>query len=536
MGNVIRNRFQLLKLGAVFVFAGAALYWFGQTTAAQLIDKTRNPNAAGAGIAKSFTQQIGSGTGNWTTPDSSSFIIHRDPFRAIRRGRQLFQRKFLRPEGQGPIAGDSIGDVTQNLQFGAGMADSCAACHGRPRGSAGFGGDVVTRPDSRDAPHLFGLGLKEMLGDEITTDLRAIRSNAAAQAAQSNHSVTKLLKSKGINFGRIKAFPNGTFDTSDVSGVDADLRIRPFFHHGGTISIREFIVGALNNEMGLQAVDPQLLAAHNGDRITTESGMILDGSFDQIEGPSAADAIADPDGDGVTNEVPASIVEHLEFYLLNYFKPGQYEQNQQTWKGRQQFESVGCAQCHIPDLRINRDRRVADVETAYDPQRGILNSIFATAQPLFTSVSDSNVYPSWKKPNGAPFLVKNIFTDLKRHDIGAGFYERNYDGTLRTAFMTEPLWGVGSTAPYGHDGRSINLMEVILRHGGEALDSRNAFASLNPNKQRDLLEFLNSLILFPPDDTASNLDPGNIGAAGFPQNGHGSIKLTVLFNDPNDPE
>jgi CxxC motif-containing protein (DUF1111 family) len=35
--------------------------------------------------------------------------------------------------------------------------------------------------------------------------------------------------------------------------------------------------------------------------------------------------------------------------------------------------------------------------------------------------------------------------------------------------MTEPLWGVGSTAPYGHDGRSINLREVILRHGGEAL-------------------------------------------------------------------
>ena len=44
---------------------------------------------------------------------------------------------------------------------------------------------------------------------------------------------------------------------------------------------------------------------------------------------------------------------------------------------------------------------------------------------------------------------------------------------------------------------------------------------------------LNSLILFPPDDTASNLDPGDGGAIGFPQVGHGSIKLTVLFNDPS---
>jgi hypothetical protein len=44
------------------------------------------------------------------------------------------------------------------------------------------------------------------------------------------------------------------------------------------------------------------------------------------------------------------------------------------------------------------------------------------------------------------------------------------------------------------------------------------------------------LILFPPDDTASNLDPGDRNATGYPQSAHGSIKLTVLFNDPTDPE
>ena len=51
-----------------------------------------------------------------------------------------------------------------------------------------------------------------------------------------------------------------------------------------------------------------------------------------------------------------------------------------------------------------------------------------------------------------------------------------------------------------------------------------------------LLEFLNSLVLFPPDDTASNLDPGDPGAAGYPQRGHGSIRLQALFNDPDEPE
>ena len=53
---------------------------------AQLNDRTQNPNVAGFGIAKSLTDQIGNGVGDWSTPDSSSFIIARDPFRAIRRG------------------------------------------------------------------------------------------------------------------------------------------------------------------------------------------------------------------------------------------------------------------------------------------------------------------------------------------------------------------------------------------------------------------------------------------------------------------
>lgn len=93
-------------------------------------------------------------------------------------------------------------------------------------------------------------------------------------------------------------------------------------------------------------------------------------------------------------------------------------------------------------------------------------------------------------------------------------------------------------------GRSINLVEVILRHGGEAQVSRDAFANLFSQDQQngdqgaafDLLHFLGTLVIFPPDDTASNLDPGNPAAANFPQAGHGSIKLTVLFNNPHDPE
>ena len=46
-----------------------------------------------------------------------------------------------------------------------------------------------------------------------------------------------------------------------------------------------------------------------------------------------------------------------------------------------------------------------------------------------------------------PFLVKNIFTDFKLHDLGPNFWERNYNGSYQKRFLTTALWGVGSTAP-----------------------------------------------------------------------------------------
>jgi len=177
-----------------------------------------------------------------------------------------------------------------------------------------------------------------------------------------------------------------------------------------------------------------------------------------------------------------------------------------------------CTTCHVQNLTINKDRRVADVETVFNTQKGIFNRLFATATTKFVAVNDGQSFPKLV-PAEQSFLVRNIFTDFKRHD-----------GTLVTQLLTEPLWGVGTTAPYGHDGRSINLEEVILRHGGEAQVSRNLFALLPSDDKRKILEFLNTLILFPPDDTASNLNPGVPGTQ-TPQDPaqHGSINLGALF-------
>jgi hypothetical protein len=538
---------QTLRLAVVT--AASIAFFDGNEVHAQLTDETQTaPNVPGGAIAKSLDEQIGAGHGDESTYGSAVYLIKRDPARSIRRGRQLFQRKFTGNQGVGPrVDFDSAGDIRENRALGAGLADNCAACHGRPRGAAGFGGDVVTRPDSRDAPHLFGLGLQEMLADEITADLRRIRDEALAAATTGGRSdgrrsrggrrdggagaTTRRLVSKGISFGSITALPDGTLDLSRVEGVDEDLRVRPFFHHGETVSIREFSIGAFKAEMGLEAPDEILCAVTdpvNPQIRVSPAGFVYDPARDTFERPPVCDEAADGDADGVANEIDTALIDHMEFYLLNYFKPGKGRETRRTRAGRALMDRVDCTSCHVPDLVIEQDRRVADVETVHDPVKGIFNRLFATASTRFNVVPDGEAYPKLV-PTGERFVVRDLFTDFKRHDLGEAFHEREYDGTFQTEFLTEALWGVGSTAPYGHDGRSVNLEEVILRHGGEARASRDAFARLREDDQRKVLEFLQTLILFPPDDTASNLNAGHRGEDPQLPANHGSINLGALF-------
>jgi hypothetical protein len=94
-----------LHIAVLLILLAIAIWLAALPVLSQSIDRTQNPNTANAGIAKSLALEVGAGRGDLQTPDSSSFIIARDPFRAIRRGRQLFQRKFLRAQGQGRLAG-----------------------------------------------------------------------------------------------------------------------------------------------------------------------------------------------------------------------------------------------------------------------------------------------------------------------------------------------------------------------------------------------------------------------------------------------
>lgn len=126
--------------------------------------------------------------------------------------------------------------------------------------------------------------------------------------------------------------------------------------------------------MGLEVNDPDLAAANSGQRVVTPSGMVLDGAQDKIEAPPPPDALTG------RYDLDPVLVDHLEFYLLNYFKPGTDQQTAATQAGLHAFRLMGCASCHMQNLTVNHDRRVADVNTVYDPTQGVFNSLFAPGQ------------------------------------------------------------------------------------------------------------------------------------------------------------
>ena len=94
-----------------------------------------------------------------------------------------------------------------------------------------------------------------------------------------------------------------------------------------------------------------------------------------------------------------------------------------------------------------------------------------------------------------------LYSDLKRHLVvdetvnGLGNELQAQRFVERDVFLTTRLWGVGSTAPYGHNGSFRMLDEIIAAHGGDARFARDAYMALDPEKRDDVIAFLRSLVI-----------------------------------------
>ena len=417
----------------------------------------------------------------------------------VARGDGLFTAKFTTLDGAGrPMATQAIIPTRrkraspQSFQRLPGSdANACSSCHNDP--IVGGGGDFVTNvfvsegftnadfdttdpqfSNERNTNHLMGAGLIELLAREMTATLQRQRNEALRKAREDKEPVTADLVAKDIDFGTITAHPDGTVDLSGIDGIDTDLVIRPFSQKGVIGSLRQFTVNALNHHHGIQAVE------RFGSRWTGTDDFDGDGVADEMSPVDVSALVAWQ----ATREPPEQV------------RPENVEWRQRAGRGENIFGELGCGTCHRPALPLESLR-------FSDP--GPFDAAGTLRQG---ETPDGAVYDlallDWAKDlqrdeNGA--VLVPLFGDLKRHKIADQQVSALGNELLgqrfvdRDVFMTAELWGIASTAPYGHRGDLTTLDEIIRAHGGKARASRDAYQALAEPDRAALIAFLKTLVI-----------------------------------------
>jgi len=436
----------------------------------------------------------------------------------VQRGGVLFQAKFTKLDGAGrPMATQAIVPTRRKRpspaafqRTGGPDANSCAGCHNDP--IPGGAGDIVANvfvsegfesadfdsldpqfSNERGTTALMGDGLVELLAREMTTDLQAIRRETLRRARSSNSEVEATLTSKGVSFGTIRAHADGTIELDRIEGIDTDLVLRPFSQKGVFTSLRQFTINALNQHHGMQASE------RFGVRWT---------------------GTADFDGDGIGDEISLGDVSAIVAWQATLAPPVRMSAPTPAWAaaaahGEAAFAKFGCAGCHRPALPLHS--LVFD-----DPGPNDMAGTLRAGEVAKPIVIDLGRY-EWaaKLPRDAKGQVLvPLFSDLKRHVIADDTVERLGNELLaqrfveRNTFRTALLWGVGSTAPYGHRGDITTLDEVIRAHGGEGKAARDAYENADESERSAIVAFLKTLVIPTTPDLHHELPPARRVKAG----------------------
>lgn len=388
-------------------------------------------------------------------------------------GGQLFNHVFTRDIGFGARDLPPLARFHTHRRGGP-DANKCATCHwrGGPQGggdaadAAYLDGDGNSQSTTlaRNPIALMGEGFVEILATEMNAELAAAKKALASKAKSSGKAARGEIKAKGVSFGFLTVKPDGSADTGEVVGIDGDLVIKPFGWKGNMASIRDAVEDALLIHHGMQS--DHLVATAKPDRIGPFGGL-------------------DPDGDGVVSEIKEGQVTALTLFMAmqevpQIVMPPDSNTALMWADGRARFDSLGCSSCHVSSLVV--DKTTFSLASRTGGPAVTVDLAKDAAEPRITvSEQDAKTHVF-------------LFSDLKRHDVGTGLAEARADrGVAGNLFLTRPLWGVGRSGPYLHDGRAPTLEAAILAHGGEAQKARDAYAVMGDAQRGGVRVFLTSL-------------------------------------------
>ena len=486
-------------------------------------------------------------------PGTTGWLIRRDPYLAYQLGRNLNYREFRDRDGifsdlvsqlGGPMPDPAVAKITANNQV------SCLGCHNVPSGNPGGGPNFAKDSGmGRNTPHYYGAGIVEMLALQIRAELLDELDEdesgwvSAAEAMNADPELeARAIGGQRIDFGdpRLSGGSTGSPSLNNVLtvwyvdanghpvpgavGVDNQTTFGYSFHvtvwgwgqGAGRSALnptnRAFLWDPFKAHSGLEACDPSSVVDPDGDGVTepTLSGAIqFPVTHLPPDGGSAMNALGfsedDPDGDGYLNEISEGDLDLGEWFMLNAPRPAFAGVPKLRQRGEAHMEALGCTECHVPDWEIQAaddlfagDRRVFDLDVTWNQRAGRLEGSLVD---LGQTLASGDVVP-----RGDEFVVRGLYSDLRHHDMGPDLEEVGYDGVRNSLWRTPPLWGVGSGFPWGHDGACLTLHEVIVRHGGEAAASRDAFVNAPIAEQRELLEFLEALVLYDLETLPTDMD------------------------------
>jgi len=415
-------------------------------------------------------------------------------------------------------------------------AQACVECHNLP-GEDGAGSNVANvhrdpppytgdpkRIIQRNTPHLFGLGALQRLAEEMTAELKAVQYAAADEACKTKQETKKDLTAKGVYFGTITmSCASGTAAVvnggTHIEGVEPDLVVRPYEWKKSVTFVRDFMRGAGNNEIGMQAVEI-VGKGVDGDG---------DGKVDEL-------SVGDLTSFAVYMAAQPRPTTKLELEKLKLIAPLKPEERDQIARGGKLFADIGCASCHQPKLALQdpifkepsqspdyRDKPgtmpVDLAKEGVDPDHPVTFDLTRDQQDNVLCQGGKEIrLGAFDKVGGQ--TVVELYGDLKRHYMGDALAEPiNELGTghmgyvpydkadaimpyepseedAKATFGTKELWGTACTGPWMHDGRATTLREAILLHGGEADKSRQAFAALEESGKKDVIGFLGNLVIY----------------------------------------
>jgi cytochrome c553 len=366
--------------------------------------------------------------------------------------------------------------------FGAPEAQTCVTCHnvGGDDGAGDLNHNIFQIGDGvdpasgvpRNPPVVLGLGLRQRVGEEMTTTLKGQLAAAQALAVAQNVPVTAQFSAKGVSFGSAVASPNGTVDFTNLRGVDTDFVVKPFGWKGRESLLRRFVEGGFRVHFGLQS-QPSIVK----NCPTPQQCNVNNFGTGQTPG--------DPDGDGFIEELTEGQLTAEAVYMGLLQMPVRVPSASTTdaaraAAGEQLFNSIGCATCHVRAMTANSPLHLEPADTTGGA--GITLN-------LATDMHEPRPTPA---ANGS--LTFELWSDFKRHDMGTALADAEDFGIIKAnQFITTPLWGVATSAPYLHDGRAPTLRNAIVRHAGEGQAARDAFLALTTDNQSKVTAFLRTL-------------------------------------------